>query len=136
MKKWMACVAAVSLALVGCGGNACDDLADGFNAAAEKGNDCRNLFPGGGALLEELSDSDIDQCKDDLENCSDSDKDVVKDMGKCLEDVPRCTPSDLTPYGNALEACVSTALSKVTPACRATIEMKMPRDVASVVHSR
>ncbi|SEK33904.1 hypothetical protein SAMN05444354_101327 [Stigmatella aurantiaca] len=128
MKKWMACVAAVSLALVGCGGDStCDDLAEGNDAAVDQAAACRNVIDE--SYFEKFSDDDVDQCKDALEDCSDSDKDAIKEVADCLKDLPKCSASDSEPFEAAHSACYTALVTKVSRACAASISsssLKVP----------
>ncbi|WP_225410067.1 hypothetical protein [Stigmatella hybrida] len=128
MKKWMACVAAVSLALVGCGGDStCDDLADANDFAADQAAACRNVIDE--SYFEKSTDEERDQCKDALEDCSDSDKDAIKDVADCINDLPKCSASDSEPFEAAYGACFTTLVTKVSRACAASISassLKVP----------
>ncbi|ADO70074.1 hypothetical protein [Stigmatella aurantiaca] len=128
MKKWLACVAAVSLAMVGCGGDStCDDLADANDSVVEQAAACRNVIDD--SYFEKSTDDERDQCKDALEECSDSDKDALKDVAKCLNDLPKCSANDPVPFETAFDACFAPLATKVSRACAASISassLKVP----------
>ncbi|SEU15878.1 hypothetical protein [Stigmatella erecta] len=135
MKKWMACVAAVSLALVGCGGGGeCDDLADANNEAVEKASDCRNVIDDD--YFEKSTDEQVEQCKDGLDNCSDSDKDAIKDLADCIKDVPKCSASNSEPFENAYNICFLSLANKLSPTCAASIASSSLKVPASFSRAR
>ncbi|MCY1016335.1 hypothetical protein [Pyxidicoccus sp. MSG2] len=90
MKKLMIGLVAVSSLVfgTGCGGNYCDDAADAYSGLADKADDCPEIKSVLSGL--EFSDSDIEECKNDLENCSDGDKDKLNDSIDCINDMPDC----------------------------------------------
>jgi hypothetical protein len=133
MKKWLACVAAVSLALVGCGGgNECDDVDEAYDEVADKAANCRNVIDD--SYFEGLSDNEVDQCKEDLENCTDGDKDVIKDFSECVQDVPKCAASNTDPFEDGLTICLLEAANKLTPSCSAAVIPQSLLEAAN--HSR
>jgi hypothetical protein len=136
MKKWLACVAAVSMSLVGCGGDdACDEVADANKEVADKAADCRNVIDD--SYFEETSDSELEQCKDSLdENCTDGDKDVLKDLAECAKDVPKCVASNTDPFENGLQICALEALNKLTPGCSTTVLGGSLREAANYSRAR
>ncbi|MDC0714048.1 hypothetical protein POL68_36625 [Stigmatella sp. ncwal1] len=120
MKKWLACVAAMSLAMVGCGGgDACDDVDEANDEVADKAEACRNVIDD--SYFEGMSDAELDECKEGLDNCSDGDKDVIKDFADCAKKVPKCSASNTEPFENGLTICLLEAANKLTPACGAAV---------------
>ena len=115
MKRFACAVMLVSLALTGCGNSLCEDFADSFEKFDEKAKPCDTS----GEPSESITDEDIKQCEKDLETCSSSDKDAIKDFIDCLNDVPTCNPSNQDPFAAATLACAFALSGKVSDSCAA-----------------
>ncbi len=123
MKRLACVVAAVSLALVGCGGSLCSDLVDAYEGLDEKGKACGGeTEPGEETITEE-------QCEEALEQCTDDDKETLQEFADCVNDVPACKAGGEQAYGTALLACFFAAEGELSAACNAA-EAEQIRRVA------
>ena len=110
-------VAVTSLVFgTGCGGDVCDDAKDAFESAIEKTEDC----PTSNAILRQFkpTDSQVDECKDNLDDCPDSDQDKLSEAYDCIADLPECKESEEEAWGVKFEACTAS-LSGISDSCRA-----------------
>jgi hypothetical protein len=128
MKRLACAVMLVSLALTGCGNSVCEDMADAFEDFDEKAKPCDD----GSEPSDPITDAEIEQCDKDLESCSDSDKDAIRDFADCLADVPTCSPSNQDAFASASLACFFSVSGKISPNCGAIdISESIGRDAAS-----
>ncbi len=113
-KTWMfGVVAAVSMVLTGCG-STCDDLADAFEEADEKARPCAT----GGS---EPTAFNVNQCENNIDKCSDSEKEALADFADCIRDLPECTPATQSGFINSLTACALGVSGKVGQTCSSAL---------------
>ncbi|MCP3101916.1 hypothetical protein LZ198_23910 [Myxococcus sp. K15C18031901] len=117
MKKLMIGLLAASTLVfgAGCGGDVCDDLEDAAKALDDKLAGC------GGSGGGDDEDYDKKQCEDALDSCSDSDKDKLSDLAKCIEDLPDCSQSNAQEWLAKLAACGDKA-EGLSPSCTVSAE--------------
>ncbi len=99
MKKLMiGLVAMTSLVFgTGCGGgDYCEDLQDSFEGLDDKLDDCPELKDALEQALGnlEISDSDVEDCKEESEDCSDSEKERREKAVDCINDLDKCEEGD------------------------------------------
>ncbi|WIG95448.1 hypothetical protein [Myxococcus sp. SDU36] len=118
MKKLLIGLVATSSLVfgTGCGGDGdlCEDTADAYNSLADKVEDCPEIAQFIGML--ELGDEEIRECKESLDSCSDSDKDKIRSLVDCLNDMPRCRSSNEEAWVAELQACGEES-GEVSEAC-------------------
>ncbi|MCY1075274.1 hypothetical protein [Archangium lansingense] len=102
-------VAVAMLALTGCG-NVCDELDNAFEAVEEKARPCASAG-------EEPTSFNTNQCSDNLEDCTDSEKKAMSDFAKCLRELPECTPATQENFSNATLGCLLSLSGKVGETC-------------------
>jgi hypothetical protein len=118
-KRWLACLAAVSLALMGCAGSECDDLADADDAAVDKAEDCRGLIDAD--YFVKSTERERTVCKDGIDECSEDDKQTISDMADCLNGLAACSASNPEVFTDGWDACVYGNFVKLSPTCVAAI---------------
>ncbi len=100
------------LALAGCGGgsstSACDVIATGLNDLITKATPCFSSPPPEPVTAE--------QCRQQIGNCSDADKQKLTDFGHCLSALPTCSQATLSTWESSLEACVAK-LQGISDSC-------------------
>lgn len=117
MKKILFSLAAItSLTLTACGGNYCNDSSDASKDLSEKSEEC-----GLTGFFEELTEEELNTCKDDLDKCSDDDKKKLDAIVDCLEDVKGCsdkTDAEQAAFTSRVLACYAKA-EGLSEACSA-----------------
>jgi hypothetical protein len=106
-------VAVAALALTGCG-STCDDLADAFDEVDEKARPCA-------AAGEEPTAFNVNQCENNVDKCTDSEKEALADLADCLRDLPECTPATENGFGTAAAACILGASGKIGQTCSSAL---------------
>jgi hypothetical protein len=105
MKKLMFGLVAVSSLVfgTGCGGNACEDIADALDGLEKKAKDCPSLSAAlAGA---KVTDAQKAECKEEYKKCSSSEKDSLNDAVDCIEDLPNCKSGEENAWAQKLQAC-------------------------------
>ncbi|WP_426749484.1 hypothetical protein [Myxococcus sp. Y35] len=111
MKKLLISLVATSSLVfgAGCGGDddgdedLCQETANTYNSLADKAEGCPEIADF--FSLFELSEEDINVCRESMDSCTDSDKDKIRAFLDCLNDVPRCQSSNLEAWAAEFEAC-------------------------------
>ena len=116
MKKLACALAVVSLSMMGCSGSLCDDFADAGKTLNDKISSCPYL---GDAKVDEPTDSEIKQCEDSLDKCSDADKKALNDFISCIDKLDKCSPSNEQAFANSFLAC-ALPLANVSDQCGTT----------------
>ncbi|HZH04437.1 MAG TPA: hypothetical protein VEY30_11685 [Myxococcaceae bacterium] len=101
-------VAAVGLQA--CGGSSICDRAGDF---AENQLQC---LVGEDSNLGNISDAQKEACEQQLDGCTDADKDLYENFFDCAEGAGECSTANQQEYTTKLAACSQT-LSGVSPAC-------------------
>lgn len=115
MQKWMMGLAAgMILALTGCGGSACDELADGSSELEKKITPCLDA----GETIEKFN---VNQCEAGIEKCSDAEKEAMSKFADCLADVPECSPATEQSFANSVAACALQLEGKVGDTCSTAV---------------
>jgi hypothetical protein len=115
MKRLASVFAVVSLAVTGCGGSLCDDLADSDKSFYDKTKACSSVNDG--TPYKEPTEADFDQCESSIKSCTDADKDNIGKFNDCVNGLPTCTASTEESFTNAFAGCALTHLSSITDAC-------------------
>jgi hypothetical protein len=125
MKRLAYAFAVISLALTGCGGSVCEDVADSFNSFIEKAKPCLE-----GVTIDPISDADIEMCEENIDNtCSDADKEALQKFTDCLNDLDTCSSSNQNAWAAEAEKC-TTELEKVSDGCGAVTAEGVEREMA------
>ena len=130
MKRFVCAVAVVSLSMMGCGGSLCEDVADSFSGVNEKVEDCPSFSD---FEFDEPSDAEIMECEENLDKCSDKDKEILEKFTSCVNDLDKCEASDedafslsfvlcLAPIENLSDSC-SQVTAQSNPAVRKGLAM-------------
>jgi hypothetical protein len=126
MKRLAFAFAVVSLALTGCGGSVCEDVADSFNSFIDKAKPCTS-----GTTIDPITDADIKQCEENFDkSCTDSDKKALKAFTDCLDELPTCSASNQNTFVADTEKC-GVELDKVSDACGSTTASSVSRHLAN-----
>ncbi|ATB45885.1 hypothetical protein [Corallococcus macrosporus] len=96
------------------GGDLCEDIADGYRALTDKVEGCPEI-------AQYLPNIDVDEeglneCREAMDSCSDSDKDKYQAMADCLSDLPRCQSSNIEAWSAEFVAC-SEKIEGVSETC-------------------
>jgi hypothetical protein len=130
MTKQFACVfAVVSLALTGCGGSLCQDLADTSESLGEKAKAC------GATPSDPITEEEINQCEESLDSCTDSDKKALEDFISCLDELPTCSTANQSAFATSLLACIAK-IENVSASCGDTSSGRIERQIARYGISR
>ncbi len=130
MKRIVSVFAVMSLALAGCGGSLCEDLADSLDTVNEKSKPC-----GGGTETDPITDEEIKACEESLDSCSDADKDALGKFNDCVNDLDTCSTGNENAFAAALLAC-GAHLEKVSDSCGASTEQGLKRALSRINVSR
>lgn len=130
MKRIVSVFAVVSLALTGCGGSLCEDVADSLDKVNEKAKPC-----GFDSTTDPITDDDIKRCEDNLDKCTDADKDALGKFNDCIGDLATCSTGNENAFAAALLAC-GAHLDKVSDNCGATSEQGLKRSISRFNVSR
>ncbi|WP_224365827.1 hypothetical protein [Hyalangium versicolor] len=128
MKRLVCALAVVSLSMVGCSGSLCDDFADSFSTLNDKIKGCPDLSD---STVDEPTDSEIKQCEDSLDKCSDSDKKAIESFVDCVDKLDKCSPSTEDAFATSFLAC-ALPLANVSDQCGAT-GASMPAKAESIL---
>ena len=109
MKKIFGVVAVARMGLTGCV-LPCDDLADAVEVAQERVKPCA-------AEGVEFEAFNVNQCENNLDNCTDSEKEALADYADCYRKLPECTPANRQGFINAASACELSVSGKVGANC-------------------
>ena len=98
------------LSISGCGGGSdvCDQLATGLNDLAKSAAGCSSSVP--------QPPLTADQCRQSIDNCSDSDKQKLGDFGRCLSALPTCSPQTLADWQTSVQNCLAK-LQGISSSC-------------------
>ncbi len=112
MRSPVAGIVVALLATAGCGGGSssavCDTLAKGLNDLISKATPCYASPP--------PAPITADQCRQQIGNCSDSDRQKLSDFGSCLSAMPTCNPAALGDWQGSLQTCLGK-LQGISDSC-------------------
>jgi hypothetical protein len=124
MMKRLACAfAVVSLALTGCGGSICDDFDDTSKNLVDKVDACPSFSD---ITYTEPTEAEREQCEQNLESCSDSDKEALNKFIDCVNDLPDCTAATEQSWSASFLACAAP-LAGVSESCGALTDDEVVR---------
>lgn len=114
MKKLMiGAIFASTLALTGCV-STCDDLANASEVFEQKVKPCTSAG-------EEPTAFNINQCKNSLDKCTDSEKEALGKFANCIRELPECTPATEEGFTSALLACGLALNGRIGENCSTVI---------------
>jgi phosphosulfolactate phosphohydrolase-like enzyme len=114
MKKMFA-IAAVALAMTGCSGNVCDELADATESLAKKYEPCSDSS---GSPFTKPTEAEITQCKESVEkSCTAADKEAILKTVDCFNDVKTCSKGSELTFVGALSDCANNQKT-ISQACQ------------------
>ncbi|HEX8702206.1 MAG TPA: hypothetical protein VF815_25465 [Myxococcaceae bacterium] len=113
MKRLVVALAAVSLSMMGCGGSLCQDFADSLSTINDKVEDCPSFED---FDFDEPSDSEIEACEENLDKCSDADKEALEKFVDCVNDLDKCEASDEDAFATLFVLCAAP-LENVSESC-------------------
>jgi hypothetical protein len=106
-------VAIAMLALTGCG-NVCDDLDNAGETLEDKYKPCATAG-------DESPSFNTNQCSDNIDDCSDSEKKALGDFADCIRELPECTPATEDNFNTALFGCALSLSGKIGETCSTAI---------------
>ena len=113
MKKILIGLAAMaSLSLTACGGGSvCDQRKDAFESLGDKAVDSCGLTvnPEGN-----VTDAQVDVCNENIDKCSDSEKESLEKFNDCVSDIPKCSDKSEAQQEAFTGKLVGCALSNLT----------------------
>src|SRR5690242_10991042 len=112
-KKIFGVVAIAMMALTGCA-STCDDLEDAYGKAQNKARPCASAGS-------PVTPFNTNQCENNLDKCSDSEKKALGNLADCLRDLPECTPATVDNFNNAVIGCAFSLAGKVGQNCASAI---------------
>lgn len=131
MKRLAFAFAVVSLALTGCGGSLCEDMADAATDFAVKAKPCSSEV-----TSPTFTDEEIKQCEESIDKtCTEPDKKALEAFVECIDKLPTCSTDNQNSFGLAALACVAE-VEKVSEACGTTTSQSVTRQIASYSFSR
>jgi hypothetical protein len=110
MKKLLIAMLATSSLVfgTGCGGDLCEDTQDTIEGLSDKLDDCPQLEQALEQALGEFDfdDDDVEECKEDIEDCSDSDVEKREEALDCINDLDKCEEGDEEAWATDFLECV------------------------------
>ena len=113
MKWFVRALAVASLSMVGCGGSLCEDIADTGPSLKEKVADCPSYKD---VTFEEPTEAEIKQCEEDVDSCTDNDKELIGKFVDCINGLDKCVASNENAFNLSFAACAAP-LENVSTAC-------------------
>ncbi len=113
MKRLVSALAVISLSVMGCGGSLCEDFADSFSSLNDKVEDCPSLND---IDFDEPSESEIAECEESLDSCSEKDKEILEKFVSCVNDLDSCEAADEDAWATLFVLCAAP-LENVSEDC-------------------